>query len=152
CRHDLERMKNALPAHDTGVQDGIRIGKKTFAYLPRLPGFGRYVERHVNDYRRTDDVTARDWAPETAVVGISPIVTHHEIMIRGNFVRGVQFVRLGRATGVFLDEPYPIDPNGAIVNVDGVAREPDDALDVIRRIRRKGRFKDDHLLTLRIAP
>src|SRR4029077_13999799 len=46
----------------------------------------------------------------------------------------------------------PIDPDRAFVEVDGIARQADDALHVVRLIGREGRLEDDDLLALGIAP
>src|SRR6266478_3323470 len=149
---ELKRVKNALPAHDPGMQKGVGIRKKTFANLAGLPGFGRNIQRHVNNHGRSDDVIARDAAPEAAIVGIRSIVTHNKITISGNFVRRVQFVGFADAGGVLFHELLPIDPYSAVMNVHGVAGESNHAFHIVRLFRRKGRLEDDDLLPLGTAP
>src|SRR5437763_714367 len=134
------------------MQDGVCIGEEALAKLARLPGFGRNVEGHVDHHRRADDVVARDTAPEAAVVRVGAIVTHDEITVGRHFVRHTQFVRLGGASRVFLGEALAVNPHGALMNVNGVARKTDDALHVIRRVGSKGWFEDNDLLALGIAP
>src|ERR1700751_889640 len=68
------------------MQYGARVGQESFANLAGLPGILRHVERHVNHDRRTDDVVARNAAPETAVVRVGTVVAHREITIVGNLV------------------------------------------------------------------
>src|SRR5882762_4079054 len=99
----LKSSKNSVPAHDAGMQQSIRVGIKPFLDLAGLPSFRRNIQRHVNQDRGSDDVFSRNAAPEAAVIGISAIVAHHEITIRGNFERHVLIVGLARASGVFLD-------------------------------------------------
>src|SRR5437016_5587407 len=42
------------------------------------------VVRVINEYRPPTHIFARNEAPVTAVLGVVPIVTHHEIMTSGN--------------------------------------------------------------------
>src|SRR5579859_130948 len=147
-----ERAEDPPPAHFAGMQDGVGIGEEALAKLAGLPGFRRNVEGHVDHYWRADDVVARDAAPEAAVVGIGAIVAHDEIAIRGNLVRHAQIVRLGGTGGVFLVEALAIDPNGAIMNVNRVAGEADDSLDVVGRVGSEGRLEDNDLLAFGTAP
>src|SRR5207237_8939651 len=93
----------------------------------------------------------RDTAPEAAVVRVGAIVTHDEITVGRHFVRHTQFVRLGGASRVFLGEALAVNPHGALMNVNGVARKTDDALHVIRRVGSKGWFEDNDLLALGIG-
>src|SRR2546429_6697965 len=108
------------------MQQGVCVSEKTLANLSRLPSFLRNIQRHVNHDGRSDDVLSGDAAPEATVVGISAIVSHDEIAIRGNLVRCAQLVGLAGATGVFFNEFLAVDPHGAIVNVDGVTGQADD--------------------------
>src|SRR5438309_7615125 len=148
----LECPENPVPAHDSGMQEGIRVGKKPLANLSWLPSLRRSIQRHVNPDRRSDNVVSRDAAPEAAVVGISPIVGHHEVTVRGNRVGHGLVIRLAAARSVLFGEFLAVDPDGAIVNVDGVSGQPDDALYVVRRVRGKRRLEDNHLLALGRAP
>src|SRR5229473_5300414 len=149
---ELKRVKNALPAHDPRMQKGVGIRKKTFANLAGLPGFGRNIQRHVNNHGRSDDVIARNAAPEAAIKRIGAIVAHNKITIRGNFVRRVQFVGLAEAGGVLFHELLSVDPYRAIMNIYGVAGESNHAFHIVRLIRREGRLEDDDLLALGRAP
>src|ERR1700730_8746134 len=120
---ELKCVKNALPANDPGMQKGISVRKKPFANLAGLPGFGRNIQRHVNNHGRSDDVIARDAAPETAIKRIRAVVAHDKITISGNFVRRVQFVGFAGAGGVLFYELLPVHPHGAVMNVHGVTRK-----------------------------
>src|SRR6266851_10450565 len=110
---------------------GIR--KKSFANLAGLPGTGGHVERHIDHDRSTDDVIARDAAPEAAIVGIGAVVTHGEITVVRDAVRkakigvaggsGTRRRRLTGADGVGLVEFLSVDPDGTAAQFDGVAGE-----------------------------
>src|SRR5450432_598534 len=56
----LKYMKQSLPAHAAGMQDGIGVGEKALTDLTRFPGVGRRVERHVDHHGRTNYILARD--------------------------------------------------------------------------------------------
>src|SRR2546429_6242218 len=58
----------------------------------------------------------------------------------------------GEPTRVVLLKTLAIDPYATIVNVDGLAGQPDDALHVVRGVRSKRRLEDDDLLAFGIAP
>src|SRR5258708_28928608 len=45
---ELKRPENPVPAHDSWMQQGIRISKESFANLSGLPGSLSDVEGHVN--------------------------------------------------------------------------------------------------------
>ena len=64
----------------------------------------------------------------------------------------MQFVGLAEAAGVLFHELLPVDPHSAVMNVHGVAGEPDDTFHIVRLVRRKGRLEDDDLLPLGTAP
>src|SRR3982074_1758796 len=68
---DLKRPENPVPAHDSGMQEGIRVSKKSLANLPRLPGIRCGFQRHVDHHRRADQIFSRHTAPEPAVHGIT---------------------------------------------------------------------------------
>src|SRR5712671_4729035 len=153
CREEgLKRSEQSSPAYQARMHQGIRVCKEALANLAGLPRIGRYIEGHVNHDRRTDNVIARNAVPEAAVVGIAAIVAHHKIGIRRNFVRHLQVVRIGTTNGVILDQPLPIDPHRSVMNVNGISRQADHALDVIRRVRSKRGLEDDYLLAMRITP
>src|SRR6267143_5686931 len=109
----LKGPEDALPPHDAGMQDGVRVGEETLAKLTWFPGFRRNIERHVNHDWRADDVLARDAAPEPAVVGVAAIVAHHEVAVGGNGVGHVHFVGLAAAVRVFFAQFLAVDPHGA---------------------------------------
>ena len=67
------------------MKQSVGIGKGAFADLSGFPGVRRGVEGHIDHNRRTD-ILARDATPEAAVVGVSAIVTHHEITVFRDFV------------------------------------------------------------------
>src|SRR5579864_5019493 len=81
----LKRAEDPPPAHFAGMQDGVGIGEEALAKLARFPGFRGNVERHVDHDRSSDNVVARDAAPEAAVVRIGAIVAHDEITVGRNF-------------------------------------------------------------------
>src|ERR1700688_2770249 len=85
----LKYVKQSSPSHATGMQDSVGIGKKTLPNLTRLPGVRWRIQRHINHHRRADNIFARNAAPETAVIRVAAIVTHHKITIVGNFIRDV---------------------------------------------------------------
>src|SRR5690348_13341676 len=78
-----KRLEQPLPTHFAWMNHGMRIRQESFAELPRFPGIGRSFERHVNYYRRADDIFSRNAARETAVVGISTVISHHKKQLSG---------------------------------------------------------------------
>ena len=82
-----ERPEQASPAHGAWMDDGIRIGIKSFANLSGLPSLLPDVERHIDHHRRSDNVVPRNAAPETAIVGIAAIVSHYKIAFVWNSER-----------------------------------------------------------------
>src|SRR5690242_19236712 len=145
-----ERAEDPPPAHFAGMQDGVGIGKEALAKLAGLPGFRRNVEGHVDHDGRADDVVARNAAPEAAVVGIGAVISHDEVAVSRHFVGHFEIVRLGGTGGVSFVEALAVDPDGAVMNVNGVAGKADDSLDVVGRVRSEGRLEDDDLLALGI--
>src|SRR3984893_17106083 len=153
CRAEgLKRSEQSSPAYQARMHQGIGGRKEALANLSGWPRIGRYIEGHVNHDRRTDNVIARNALPEAAVVGIAAIVAHHKIAIRRHFVRHLQIVRIRTTNGVILDQPLPVDPHRSVMNVNGVSRQADHPLHVIRRVRSKRRLEDDYLLAMRITP
>src|SRR5712664_40487 len=158
----LKSPENPVPAHDSGMQEGIRVGKKPLANLPRLPGIRCGFERHVDHHRRADHIFSRHTAPESAVHGITTIIAHDEIAILRNPVRKLHVLlavwsqsrrcRFGGTSGVILDEFLSVDPDGAIVNVDCFTRQADDALHIIGLIGSEGRLENHDLLALGRTP
>src|SRR5882757_9618793 len=148
----LKSPEQSLPAHQAGMDQRIRVSKKALANLAGFPGVRRNVERHIYHHRRADYVFARHATPKAAVVGIAAIVAHHEITIVRNFDRGMQVVGIGAAGGVAFFKPGAVHPYGAVANIDGISRETDDSLDIVRRVRGERRLEDNYLLAMRIAP
>src|SRR6267154_3137278 len=148
----LKSPEQSLPAHQAGMDQRIRVSKKALANLAGFPGVGRNVERHIYHHRRADYVFAGHATPKAAVVGIAAIVAHHKITIVRNFDRRVQVVRIGAAGGVAFREPYTVHPNRAVVDVDGISRQADDSLDIVRRIWRERWLEDYDLLAMGIPP
>src|SRR6202171_3341958 len=131
------------------MQDGIGIGKKTLANLTRFPGVRGRVKRHINDHRGADNIITRNAAPEAAIVRIAAVIAHHKIAIVGDLVRRAELVRFDGTVSIILGESLAINPYRAIADFESVARQADDALDVVRRVRRKGRLENDDLLEVR---
>src|ERR1700730_3915020 len=102
--------------------------------LAWLPGLWRSLERHVNHYRRSNDIFPRDTTDKATVVGILAVVPHDKVAVSRDFVGSSQFVSPAGSKGVVLGELLPVDPHGAIVNVDGIPRQADHALHPIRRL------------------
>src|ERR1700730_13799850 len=148
----LKSPEQSLPAHQTRMNQRVRVGKEALANLPGLPGVGRDVERHIYHYRRADNIFAWNAAPEAAVVRIAAIVAHHEITVVRNFVRLPQIVRIAAANCVAFVQPLTVHPHRTIVDINGISRQADNALHVVRGIRREGWFENDDLLAMRIAP
>src|SRR5260370_34232473 len=144
------------------MQRGVRVSEETLANLPGVPRFGRNIQRHVNHDGSPDDVAARNAATEATVIGIATIVAHGEITIVGNAIgkfdvrvtrgRGAGRGRFAGANGVFFNEFLAVDPDGAVAEIDGVAREADDAFDVVRLIGGERRLEEYGLLWLWRAP
>src|SRR5580704_18518788 len=144
------------------MENRARIRQKSLANLPRLPSIGRHIQRHINHYRRPNNVLPRHAAPKSAVVRIRPIVTHRKITIVRNLVRKLDVrvtgwrtsgrSRLAWPNRVILHLLLPIHVNRPAVNIDDISRQPDRPLHIIRRVRRKRRLKNDHLLAPRIPP
>src|SRR6202158_3665927 len=126
----LKRMEQALPAHIAGMKDCSGISEKALADLPGLPSVRRHIHGHVNHYRSADDVVPGDAAPDSAVVGIGPVVAHCKITIVRYVIRKFDVGVTGRRAsgrrglseyeGVRLIEFLAGDVNGAVAQVDGV--------------------------------
>src|ERR1700731_3707997 len=142
----LKYMKQSSPSHATGMQDSVGVRKKTLPNLPWLPGVRWRIQRHINHHRRANNILARNAAPEAAVIGVAAVVAHHKITIVGDFIRRVQLIGLARTHGIRLGKFATIDPHRSIVDIDTIARQPDHALHIIRRIRRKWWLENYYLL------
>src|SRR5690348_17793951 len=68
-----EGTEEPPPTHDTRMNNGIRIGKKSFANLTGLPSIGIDIEGHVDQDGSADDVAARNAAPKAAVQRIAAV-------------------------------------------------------------------------------
>src|SRR5260370_18446041 len=113
------------------MEERVGISEKAFTNLPRLPGFGRNVQRHVNHDGSADDIVARDAAPEAAVIGIAAIVAHGEITIVGNAIgesdvlvtarRGTSGGRPAPAAGEFFDHLLAVSPHRPVADSNRVS-------------------------------
>src|ERR1035438_1432576 len=65
---ELKHVKQSLPTNNARMQQGVGVGKKALASLTGFPRIGRHVERHVDHNGRSDNVVARNAAPEAAVI------------------------------------------------------------------------------------
>src|SRR5215469_3328360 len=149
----LKRMEQPFPANFARVDNGIQIRAESVSDVPRVPDVIGRIDRHVDDYRRADDVRARHVAPEPAVVRILPVIAHHEIFARRNVNRSAIFQRVRRIHSVGFIELGAIDIDYAVLDLERVPRQPDTALDEIRKaLLRQWRAKHDDLLPLRIPP
>src|SRR5580698_4440565 len=147
-----KQPEQALPAHGTWMNKGIRVGKKSFANLAGLPGILPDRQRHVNHDRRANDVISRDAAPEAAVKRIEAVVAHHKIALVRNFEGKLLLARFAAPERVIFAESLAVDPDSAVMYVDRVAGQTDDALHVVRLIGRERWLEDDDLLAFGIAP
>src|SRR5579864_114209 len=176
----LQWSEQPVPADLAGMSKNRQIRCQALADMAGLPDAVGCVDGHKDEPGRGDDVLARHKTPVSAVIRITTIVAHDEIIvgrhdefaidhvpveIRGPFgreslekaVAGGRKVLDGAAHGVWiakdvrLVQTLPVDVDDAFANVDGVAGDADDALDQILRVSER-RFEDDDLLTFRIAP
>src|ERR1700722_14821318 len=116
------------------MDDGVRVSKKSFANLARFPCILPNIEGHVNHHGRADNVVSRNAAPEAAVKRIEAIVAHHKITLVWNFERQLLVAPLAASERVILVELLSVDPDSAVVNVDGVSRQADDTFNVVRLV------------------
>src|SRR5229473_94146 len=150
-RNLLEHVEQPLPAHLARMNHRVDVSRKTLGHVPRLPYFLRRINGHVNHQRRPDNIRARHEAPVAAVVGILPIVAHHEIFAGRNAHRWPRLERVRRILAVRFVEGFPVDVHHALLHLQRIARQTNDAFDEIR-ISRQGRAEHDYLLPLRFAP
>src|ERR1700722_9632630 len=161
-KYKLKCVEQTLPAHDSRVQDRVRVSEKSFAHFARFPRIRRRIERHINHHRLPDDIFSRHATPEPAVVRIRAVVAHCDITVVGNVIRKLQlrkserrvsrWNRLRRANSVWLHQFFVVDVDRTAAQIDRVARHRDRALDQIRRLRRIRRPKNNHVLPVRIPP
>src|SRR5437660_5419963 len=126
----LKHMEQPAPADGTGMNDSVSVGEEAGADIA-VPGVARCVERHINEHRRTENIIARDAAPIARVEGILAVVAHDEVAVLGNGERqtGERSDELRAAggfaasDGVIFDEPFAVDPDAAVADVDGFAGE-----------------------------
>src|SRR5215467_306585 len=139
----LENVEQPSPAHRPRMDNPIQVGQEPFADFAGLPGLGPRVQGHVNEHRSSDDVVARHAAPETRIEGVLPVVAHREIAVVGNLV-GHHLLQSGESAGigagvdplrfperVRLEEPLPVDPDRAVMNVNHVAGQTNRAFHVV---------------------
>src|SRR5437879_7806036 len=148
----LKSPEQSLPANQARMHQRVRVGKKALANLPGLPSVWGNIERHIYHHGRADNVVARHGAPEAAVIGVSAVVAHHEIRIVWNFEWLLQVVGIGAADGVIFLQFLTVYPDGAVVDLNRVSGQADYALDVVGRIRRKGRLENYYLLAMGTTP
>src|SRR5215475_5099534 len=74
----LKEMKQTPPADFRWMNNGVGVSRNAVEDFAGAPGFMRRIDGHVNHYRRTDDVVARNATDEAAVQGIFAIVAHNE--------------------------------------------------------------------------
>src|SRR5262249_11286352 len=142
-RSPLENVEQPPPAHRPRMDNPIQVSQEPFADLAGLPGLGSRVEGHVNEHRSSDDIVARHAAPESRIEGVLPVVAHREIAVLGNLVGhhlrqsaecagiGAGVHPLGFPERVRLDEPSPVDPDCAVMNVNHVAGQTNRALHIV---------------------
>src|SRR5579859_1861347 len=163
-RTTSEDMEQTPPMNGAGMEDAIYIGSEARTEIAGLPGVFWGIERHINHHRRADDVFARHATPKARIERVLPVIAHGEIAFGGHGVRKYSFlagegalVRTRRswnrtASRVGFLEAFAVDPDRAFADINNVAGKSDDTLDVVRLIGIEGRFEDDDLLALRIAP
>src|SRR5712664_2173155 len=93
----LKSPEQSFPPHQARMHQRVRVRKKTLANLPRLPGIGGDVERHVYHHRRADNIVARYRTPETAVIRVSAVIAHHKITVFRNLEGLLEIVRVRAA-------------------------------------------------------
>src|SRR5215510_11195039 len=157
-------MKNPAPANLAGMNQRVGICGNPIKDCAGAPRLIARFNGHVNHDRRPDDMVARNWAHETAVERIAAIVAHHEIAVRRNFER--KNVRLtseiatpqsrlsgvGGANRVVFAKARSIDVDAAVMNIDNIAGQADDALDDVRSVAGIDGPEDDDLLAFGTAP
>src|SRR5690349_20066393 len=148
-------MKEAVPANVGGMEERVEVSGEALTDPAGVPSLLGSYHGHINQDGSADDILPRHTADEAAVVRILTVVAHHEVAILRNLVghgnvRGVR--ALGAPQSVIFLEFLAVDPDGAVVDIDGVAGKADDAFDPVRRVARNRRTEDDHLLATLIAP
>src|SRR5580693_3528734 len=91
-------------------------------------------------------------SPETAVVGIAAIVTHHKIICGRHDPLAIGFDGAIGFLQIWLVELRAIDKDMAIVNFNSVTRQSDDALDEIGLAFELRSANNYNLLALGITP
>src|ERR1700676_3655645 len=147
-RHErqLKRCEQALPPHQLGVNQRGEIGVQALANLPGLPGVIRSLNRHVDDDGSAYNIILRNKSPIAAVVGIVPVVSQNEEIMRGNRHQGEIVGRIGGGVTVRLGERGAVYEDYAALDLNSVSRHTDETLDVVFVGTRKRRAKNDHLL------
>src|SRR5229473_4743672 len=140
-RRFSEQMKQTAPANLTGMNHCVGISGNAIENRAGAPRLARRFNGHINDDGSADDVFARDATGKAAVERIAAIIAHDEKTAGRNGVREDIFpsrqraeivVRVGgfgAADSVVFAKAGTIDPDAAVMNVDGFARQTNDALD-----------------------
>src|SRR6185437_10391921 len=79
--HVLQRTEQAVPADLAGMSENRQIGRQALADVAGLPDSVRRVDGHKDEPGRGDDVLTRHKTPVAAVVRITAIVAHDEIIV-----------------------------------------------------------------------
>src|SRR5258708_33146646 len=114
-------MEQPAPADGAGMNDRVSVGEEPGADIA-VPGVARSVQRHINEYRRAENIIARHAALIAGVERILAIVAHDEVAVlrdgkresgeRGDELRaGVSFFE---AEGATFNEFFAIDPDLAV--------------------------------------
>src|SRR5208283_4131699 len=153
--YSLKHMEQSSPPYSSRMDQGVqvRLEPRSDISIPRIP---RRIQRHIDDYRSSQDILARHAAPEPAIVRISAIVSHCEIAIVRYPVRKFcDFITHGRLSGgcglagtggVVLLQLLPADPHCAFTYVHHIARQSDDPLHIIRLRWIEGWLENNDLL------
>src|SRR6516164_3975448 len=65
--NSLKQMEQSAPAYCAGMDERVRVGEKPGSDVP-VPGVLWRIQRHVDDYRRAENIIPRYAAPESAVI------------------------------------------------------------------------------------
>src|SRR5579862_284128 len=140
-----------MPTHQMRMQHRVQIRQKPLADFPRLPGFVRCLDGHINEYRRAQKVGFRHEAPVTAVRGIAAIVAQDKVTACGHGDRAVVVTRVRQPVAVGLYERLTVYIDDALANFYSVSGHADQTLDVVL-VGFWRSAEDNHLLTPRLAP
>src|SRR5260221_4341501 len=157
-------MKQPPPANFAGMNHRVGVSGNAIENRAGAPRLARGFNGHINDDRRADDVFARDAAGEAAVERIAAIIAHYENTAGRDGVREdispsseraeivVRVSGLGAADSVVFAKAGTVDPDAAVMNIHGFARQADHPLDDVRRFAGNDGAENDNLLAIRRAP